>query len=265
VSLGAAFRYRGHMTTPNATLRAVRTSMLLSQDEFAKAIKEAGEGAGQPNDATKRLVQRWESGTTAAPRPVYARALEVVTGMPIDSLGFTNPVMARVADDGSGGHDVHPSLEGIAAPRPGPTPQTSARANYSGVWLSRYEYFSSGRDSSFVGQHYVVVLQHGNRLSVHSTPQGCSNANSPLSMDLTVDGSVVTGTWVETTAKDGYYRGARYHGAIQMLVEPTGTRMAGKWTGFGKDMDVNTGPWELRLQDASTNQATVAQYNRPPQ
>lgn len=239
--------------------------MLLSQDEFARAIKEAGELAGQPNDATKRLVQRWESGTTAAPRPVYARALEVVTGMPIDSLGFANPVMARVTDDGSGGHDVHPSPEGVAAPGPGPTPQTSPRANYSGVWLSRYEYFSSGRDDKFVGMHYVVVLQHGNRLTVRSTPQGCSNANSPLSMDLTVDGSVITGSWVEQTANDGYYRGARYHGAIQMLIEPTGTRMAGKWVGFGKDMDVNTGPWELRLQDASTNQATVAKYNRPPE
>lgn len=26
-----------------------------------------------------------------------------------------------------------------------------------------------------------------------------------------------------------------------MLVEPTGRRMAGKWVGFGKDFDVNTG------------------------
>ena len=253
------------MTTPNATLRAVRMSMLLSQDEFARAIKEAGQEAGQPNDATKRLVQRWESGTTTAPRPVYARALEAVTGMPIESLGFTMPIMARVADDGSGGHDVHPSPDGVAAPVPGPTPQASPRANYSGVWLSRYEYFSSGRDNSFIGMHYVVVLQHGNRLTVRSLPDASSNPNSPLTMDLTVDGSVITGSWVEQTASDGYYRGARYHGAIQMLIEPTGTRMAGKWVGFGKDMDVNTGPWELRLQDASTNQKTIGKYSRPPQ
>lgn len=253
------------MTTPNSTLRAVRMSLLMSQEEFAKAIRQAGERAGQPNDATKRLVQRWESGTTAAPRPVYARALESVTGMPIESLGFSAPIMARFADDGAGGHDVHPSPDGVAGPGPGPTPHVSPRANYSGVWLSRYEYVSSGRDNEvFTGKHYVVVLQHGDRLTVRSLPDGSSNADSPLTMDLTVDGSVVTGTWVEQTATDGYYRGARYHGAIQMLVEPTGRRMAGKWVGFGKDMDENTGPWELRLQDSSTNQTTIAKYSRPP-
>jgi len=253
------------MTTPNATLRAIRISMLLSQDEFAKKIRDAGAQAGQPNDATKRLVQRWESGTTAAPRPVYARALEIATGMPIEALGFSAPIMARVTDDGAGGHDVHPSPEGVAAPGTGPTPQASPRGNYSGVWLSKYEYFSSGRDGSFVGMHYVLVLQHGNRLTVRSLPGASSNPDSPLTMDLTVDGGVVTGTWVETTAADGYYRGARYHGAIQMLIEPTGRRMAGKWVGFGKDFDMNTGPWELRLQDPSTDPKTINKYSRVPE
>jgi transcriptional regulator with XRE-family HTH domain len=253
------------MTTPNTTLRAVRISMMLSQDDFASALREAGERAGYPLDASKRLVQRWESGAIAVPSPRYARALEAVTGMPIDTLGFASPAMARVADDGAGGHDVHPSPDGVAAPSAAPALQVSPRANYSGVWLSKYEYFSSGRDSSFVGMHYVVVLQHGNRLSVRSLPDASSNPNSPLTMDLTVDGGVVTGTWVEQTATDGYYRGARYHGAIQMLTEPTGRRMAGKWVGFGKDFDMNTGPWELRLQDSSTNQKTIAKYSRVPE
>lgn len=253
------------MTTPNVTLRTVRVSMMLSQDDFATALRDAGERAGHPLEASKRLVQRWESGAIAAPSPRYARALESVTGMPIDSLGFANPAMARVTGDGHGGHDVEPSPEGVAAPATGRAPQAMSRANHSGVWLSRYEYFSSGRDSSFVAMHYVVVLQHGNRLTVRSLPEASTNPDSPLTMDLTVDGNVVTGTWVEQTASDGYYRGARYHGAIQMLVEPTGTRMAGKWIGFGKDMDVNTGPWELRLQDASTNQSTIAKYSRTPE
>lgn len=252
------------MTEPNATLRAVRISMLLSQDDFAKALQEAGQQAGIRVDASKRLIQRWESGATSAPSPRYARALEAVTGMPVESLGFA-PIMARVTDDGAGGHDVHPSPEGVAAPGPGPTPQASPRGNYSGVWLSKYEYFSSGRDDSFVGMHYVVLLQHGNRLTVRSLPGASSNPDSPLTMDLTVDGGVVTGTWVEQTATDGYYRGARYHGAIQMLIEPTGRRMAGKWVGFGKDFDMNTGPWELRLQDSSTNQKTIAKYSRMPE
>lgn len=152
-----------------ATLRAVRMGLLMSQDDFARALRAAGDRAGVPNEASKRLVQRWE-------------------------------------------------------------------------------------------EHYVVVLQHGDRLTVRSLP---GSAKSSLTMDLTVDGPVVTGTWVEQTEVGGHYRGARYHGAIHMLAEPTGRRIRGKWVGFGKDMDVNTGPWELMFQDASTNQATLAAYNRP--
>ena len=80
--------------------------MLMSQDDFARALRVAGERAGAPNDANKRLVQRWEAGTTVAPRPVYARALEAVTGMPIESLGFATAAYLRVAGDDRGGHDV---------------------------------------------------------------------------------------------------------------------------------------------------------------
>jgi transcriptional regulator with XRE-family HTH domain len=254
------------MATPNATLRAIRMGMLLSQDDMARAIREAGARAGEPNDASKRLVQRWESGIIVQPRPVYARALEAVTGLPLASLGFSVPVPEdRVSGDGQGGHDVTPAPDGIAPPAGQVATHTAPRidhGNHSGVWLSRYEYFSSGRDSSFTGAHYVVVLQHGDRLTVRSLP---GSSDSPLTMDLEVDRNIVTGTWTEQTASDGYYRGARYHGAIQLLVEPTGRRMSGKWIGFGKEFDVNTGPWELVLQDPSTNRATLDAYNRRPE
>jgi hypothetical protein len=170
--------------------------------------------------------------------------------------------LARVSEDGQGGHDMEAGVNGVApaVTVPQAMPQTPSR-NYSGVWLSRYEYFSSGRESAFTGLHYAVILQHGNRLTVRSLP---GSSDSPLTMDLEVDGHVATGTWTEQTATEGYYRGARYHGAIQLLVEPTGRRMTGKWVGFGKEFDVNTGPWELVFQDASTNKATLAAYDRRP-
>jgi hypothetical protein len=248
------------VTNTNATLRAVRMGLLMSQDDFARALRAAGQRAGVPNEASKRLVQRWEAGQIVAPRPVYARALEAVTGLPIASLGFTVPVpQARVSGDGHGGHDLE-ATPAPTTPTPARPPAPAMAGNYSGVWLSRYQYYSSSRDGDFTGEHYVVVLQHGDRLTVRSLP---GSAKSSLTMDLTVDGPVVTGTWVEQTEVDGYYRGARYHGAIQMLAEPTGRRIRGKWVGFGKDMDVNTGPWELIFQDASTNQATLAAFNRP--
>jgi hypothetical protein len=241
--------------------------LLMSQDEFARAIRDAGQRTGQPNDASKRLVQRWESGETAAPRPVYARALEAVTGMPIEALGFVFPVaVARVSGDGHGGHDLEDSPVGIPTAAGAPATQAApARGNCSGVWLSTYEYFSSGRGDTFTGKHYVVLLQHGNRLTARSLPNASLNPNSPLTLDLQLDGNTVTGTWTEQTAPDGYYRGARYFGALQMLVEPTGRRMAGKWVGFGKEFDVNTGPWELRLMDASTSKATLEAYSHAPE
>ncbi|WP_374213892.1 XRE family transcriptional regulator [Streptomyces sp. A3M-1-3] len=218
------------------------------------------------NDASKRLMQRWESGETAAPRPVYARALEVVTGLPIGPLGLAASVQARVSDDGHGGHDLVDRPTGVPVANGAPAAQTAPRGNYSGVWLSRYEFVSFGRDNQvFVGLHYVVLLQHGNRLTGRSLPNASLNPDSPLTLDLQLDGATVTGTWTEQTATEGYYRGARYFGALQMLVEPTGRRMAGKWVGFGKDFDVNTGPWELRLMDADTGKATLAKYDRPPE
>lgn len=122
-----------------------------------------------------------------------------------------------------------------------------------------------GRNKSYEAKHYVVIVQHGNRLTAQSLPGASSNPDSPLTLDLTVDRNVVTGTWVEQTAVDGYYNGARYHGAVQLLVEPTGRRMAGKWVGFGKDFDVNTGPWELRLVDGSTSKATLERYSASPE
>jgi hypothetical protein len=239
----------------------------MSQDDFARALRTAGDVLGEPNDASKRLVQRWESGTSRTCRPTYGRALKHVTGRTPEALGFTVPVpMARVHGDQAGGHDMDPGLDGVTSPA-GVTagaPQT-ATDNHSGVWLSRYEFFSSSRDETFEAKHHVVVLQRGNRLTVQSLPGASTNPDSPLSMDLTVDRNVVSGTWIEQTAADGYYQGARYHGCLQLLVEPTGRRMAGKWVGFGKDFDVNTGPWELRLLDRSTSKATLETYSRVPE
>jgi hypothetical protein len=137
----------------------------------------------------------------------------------------------------------------------------SAASPLTGIWLSRYEYVSSGRDDqTFGSSHYVIVLQRGSKVQVRSLP---STAASRLLMDLTVNGQVITGTWTEETNPGGYYQGAVYHGAIQMLMEPTGRKMSGKWAGFGRDFDVNTGPWSLELVTHDTSPETMDKYNRP--
>ena len=60
--------------------------MRMSQDELARAIREAGQRAGAPNTCTKRLIQRWEAGLVTTPRGAYARALEYVTGQPAEAM-----------------------------------------------------------------------------------------------------------------------------------------------------------------------------------
>ena len=50
------------MSEPNTALRAVRASMLMSLDDFARAVRQAGDRAGEPNGCNKRRVQRWEAG-----------------------------------------------------------------------------------------------------------------------------------------------------------------------------------------------------------
>jgi hypothetical protein len=82
-------------------------------------------------------------------------------------------------------------------------------------------------------------------------------------MDLTANGQVLTGTWTEETNPVGYYQGAVYHGAIQMLLEPTGRKMTGKWVGFGRDFDLNSGPWTLEFLTTGITDEALSEYGRP--
>jgi transcriptional regulator with XRE-family HTH domain len=238
---------------PNVTLRNVRQSMHLSLDEFANRLRRAG-----AESTSKRHVARLENGEIVMPRPSTIRALEAVTGLPITSLGFPAGSDAMVVEDGRGGHDLLVRESRLPAAS-GPT---RPHGRHTGVWLSTYEFFSSGRDQSFVNSHYVVLLQHDDRLTARSLN---GPEKSLLTMDLMVDGSVITGTWVEETERGGYYRGARYYGAIQMIAEPTGRRITGKWVGFGRDMEINTGPWSLVFVDESTGKETLTKYSTPPE
>lgn len=239
------------MTKPNAQLKAVRHALRMSQAELARAVRQAGARAGEPNTCTATAVQRWESGVE--PRGAYLRALEMATGQPAENLGFR-------ADEALGldARALGMTGEGTWLPE---SEARTATAPLNGIWVSRYQYESSGRADTFSNAHYVMVIQHGAKVQVRSLPD--TAAGGRLLMDLTVNGAVVTGTWTEETNPSGYYHGAVYHGAIQMLLEPTARKMAGKWVGFGRDFDLNTGPWSLELVTADTGRAAMAEYNRP--
>ena len=56
------------MGMPNTTLKAARVQRRMSQDDLARAIRDAGRRIGEPNACSKKAVQRWESGAVSTPR-----------------------------------------------------------------------------------------------------------------------------------------------------------------------------------------------------
>lgn len=237
----------------NTALREARVRARLSQTDLARRIRELGFRGGDPNGCTRVMVQRWESGKVQRPQPRYLLALETILGMPAQNLGFADVELGVDRDRAL-------TEAGMSAPFTLPAPG-DYEGERTGIWLSSYDYFSSSRNATFSSRHHVMVIHRGTRLIVNSLP-ACA---SRVSMELSVNGQVITGTWAEQTRKDGYYQGAPYYGAIQMLLDPTGHRMAGKWVGFGRDMTVNTDAWSLTLVDSAVDAAAYERWNREPE
>jgi transcriptional regulator with XRE-family HTH domain len=140
-----------------------------------------------------------------------------------------------------------------------PSTTTTSTQNLDGIWRSEYTYYSSGRQQHFTGVHYVIVRQTGQQLSIESLPH---TTGSELSLSLSVDGLFATGSWQERTSPTGYYQGAIYRGAIQLLITPSLTQMTGKWLGFGKDFTIDNGDWSLKLETRSTSAKAVREYSK---
>jgi transcriptional regulator with XRE-family HTH domain len=239
----------------NAALIATRTALGLSQEEFAAALR----GAGVPG-CTQRQVARWEAGQVQRPQAHCARALMQLTGQPLEALGFKPPKGKASPDDGGMGRREVLAMGALLA-MPIPDGPDVGKGRFEGIWVSEYRYVSSSRDNtSFKCSHFVVVAHRGQMMRVRSLP---GTANGMITMELRVKGSVVTGNWEERTDQGGYYQGKVYFGAIQMTADPTGTRLTGKWLGFGNENEINDGPWKLSFLAADTGRASLERYNRP--
>jgi hypothetical protein len=139
-----------------------------------------------------------------------------------------------------------------------PIPTGRTGAELAGIWHSRYIFHSSGRARDLEGEHYVVINQQGNQLSGQSLPH---STDSRLQLNLSVDNSIATGTWMERTSPEGYYKGVTYYGTLQLVVNLMGRAMSGRWLGFGQNFKVNTGEWELTWVDGSTSQRAMRKYH----
>lgn len=130
--------------------------------------------------------------------------------------------------------------------------------DFSGIWHSRYVYPSTGRGQTFSGEHYLVFRQQGARLIGQSLPH---STGSRLRLEIAVENAVATGTWREQTSLTGYYKGAAYHGTLQLVVDPAGRRMKGMWLGFARDFTINSGEWELTWREAQTSKNAQRAYH----
>jgi hypothetical protein len=92
------------------------------------------------------------------------------------------------------------------------------------------------------GEHRVRLQHNGDQIFGQNDAEG---HESRLKLDLSLSGAIATGTWIERTSTVGHYRGAVYHGTIQLIVSPQGRSMAGRWLGFDRKFNVNTGDWTL--------------------
>lgn len=131
-------------------------------------------------------------------------------------------------------------------------------ASLEGIWHSRYVYYSSGRDQDFDAEHYIVFKQTDNQIVGRSLP---NTSDSRIELELSIDSAVATGTWTERTSLTGYYKGATYHGTLQLFIDPMGRSMRGKWLGFGRQFKVNTGDWTMDWMEGAVTQQAMRRYH----
>src|ERR1043166_4689980 len=100
-----------------------------------------------------------------------------------------------------------------------------AEQKLSGIWRSKYRYTSSSRKGEFENEHLMRMHHKGTQLVLESVPDP---KKSYVIVRLSFDGNIATGSWQEETEKDGYYKGAIYHGAIQLKVSDDKRKLTGK-------------------------------------
>lgn len=132
----------------------------------------------------------------------------------------------------------------------------ASQANLAGIWHSKYRYPSG--NEVLEGEHYVVLRPTADGLAVQSLPH---TKGTRLKLNLALDPPLATGTWTEHTSPSGKYRGARYHGSIQLLIDPSNRSMAGKWVGFGRGFAVNTGDWTMAWVDDALSATAIRKYH----
>lgn len=115
---------------------------------------------------------------------------------------------------------------------------TLEKLNGANTWQCTHWYPSADDAAEERCTHDVVAHRRGNKWVLESVP---NDDKSHMVVNLTLDGSLATGSWTEQTLGDGTYEGLTYSGAMQLLVSPDGKHMDGKWVGIGREPQADGG------------------------
>lgn len=118
---------------------------------------------------------------------------------------------------------------------------------FSGSWYVRVTYPNQDESGIDTTINRMEAQKIGNEIVFTSEP---NNEGSHMVIRLSMDGSIATGTWHETTSPTGPFEGTMYSGAGQLLVSEDGREMEGQWAGAGIDRkqdkpNIYVGTWKL--------------------
>jgi hypothetical protein len=108
-----------------------------------------------------------------------------------------------------------------------------------------------------------MVVQRGAKLAIRPVPA----PGAQLAMDLTANGRILTGTWAEQTRGRWPVSRRGLHGRDpdDRGQQPGSQTLRWQIGGFGKDGEMNTGPWSLTLVEQHLGEQAVERWNREPE
>lgn len=107
---------------------------------------------------------------------------------------------------------------------------SAASDNLTGTWHSKYWYNNTKHDGrEDTSEHDISIERNGDKYVFHSLADHGEASGSQLEGRFTVDGQVLFGNAIENTSPTGEWGGKAYNFSFQAMIDPDGTRMAGRW------------------------------------
>lgn len=132
-----------------------------------------------------------------------------------------------------------------------------SKKDFSGVWMSTYQYHSNRRGQDFESKNLMRAYQREGRLIFETIPEmNDAYLSLRLHIDEAIKGEVATGTWYEQTAAEGYYHGDSRHGVLQFFIADDKKSLRGKWLGYDSQQNIQSNEWRLEYLGENVPEGT---------